>query len=70
MFHFLILSLFFILCQLQVLLNDYLDIRNTTSRTGTSTNFDAPTTDVGAYFAKKRPNKPKKVTGPSFLIKI
>ena len=49
--------------QLQLLLSDYLDIRNTSvsSHTQGPTNFDEPSTDIGLYFAKKRTTKPKKV---------
>ncbi len=48
--------------QLQLFLSDYLDIRNTaSSQTQGPTNFDEPSTDVGAYFTKKKAAKPKKV---------
>ncbi|XP_052772519.1 exocyst complex component 4-like isoform X2 [Mya arenaria] len=48
---------------IQLLLNEYLDIRNTEkSRQTAPSSFDDPNTDIGVYFAKKRREKPKKVS--------
>ena len=48
--------------QIQLLLSEYLDIKNTEkSRQQAPCNFDEQNTDIGIYFAKKRPQKPKKV---------
>lgn len=47
---------------LQLLLSDYLDIQNSlSSRQRAPSNFDEPNTDIGMYFAKRRPTKPKKL---------
>ena len=50
--------------QLQQVLSDYLDIRNSATQGQGSTNFDEPTTDINAYFGRKR-GKPKKVSQPN-----
>ncbi|XP_025095022.1 exocyst complex component 4-like isoform X4 [Pomacea canaliculata] len=48
---------------LQVLLSEYLDVRNSlSSRQQAPSDFDEPTMDISMYFGKKRPGKPKKVT--------
>lgn len=48
--------------QIQLLLSEYLDIKNTEkSRQQAPSSFDEQNTDIGIYFAKKRPQKPKKV---------
>ena len=45
-----------------MLLGDYLDVRNTAATQSPSTmSFEEATTDIGAYFLKKRPAKTKKV---------
>ncbi|CAI9732804.1 exocyst complex component 4 isoform X2 [Octopus vulgaris] len=47
---------------LQLLLSDYLDIQNSaSSRQNAPSNFDEPNTDIGMYFSKKKPTKPKKL---------
>ncbi|GAB1604300.1 exocyst complex component 4-like [Argonauta hians] len=47
---------------LQLLLSDYLDIQNSaSSRQNAPSNFDEPNTDIGMYFTKKKPTKPKKL---------
>lgn len=47
---------------LQLLLSDYLDMQNSlSSRQRAPSNFDEPNTDIGMYFAKRRPTKPKKL---------
>ncbi|XP_064602166.1 LOW QUALITY PROTEIN: exocyst complex component 4-like [Liolophura sinensis] len=46
---------------LQLLLGDYLDIRNTAANSQqTPNNFDEPSQDIGTYFARKRSTRPKK----------
>ena len=52
--------------QLQQVLSDYLDIRNSATQGQGSTNFDEPTTDVNAYFGRKR-GKPKKVSQTNII---
>ncbi|KAL5022453.1 hypothetical protein ScPMuIL_001608 [Solemya velum] len=48
---------------LELLFREYLDVQNTaSSRQQAPTSFDAPSTDIGVYFAKKKPAKPKKVS--------
>ena len=55
--------LLFVALQLQLFLGDYLDVRNTaSSQIPSSTNFDEPTSDINAYFTKKKNTKPKKVS--------
>ncbi|XP_070541139.1 exocyst complex component 4-like isoform X2 [Ptychodera flava] len=45
---------------LQMLLGDYLDVQNTTTtKQETPTTFSNTTTDIGSYFSKRRPNRPK-----------
>ena len=46
--------------QLQQVLSDHLDIRNSATQGQGSTNFDEPTSDINVYFGRKR-GKPKKV---------
>ncbi|KAK7110453.1 hypothetical protein V1264_014325 [Littorina saxatilis] len=47
---------------LQVLLSEYLDVRNTlSSRQQAPSDFDEPSMDIGVYFGKKRPGRPKKI---------
>ena len=48
--------------QVQLLLNEYLDVRNTEkSQQRAPSAFDDPNMDIGQYFLKKRPQKLKKV---------
>lgn len=47
---------------LELLLREYLDVQNSSSQQGTQSGFDEPSTDIGAYFSKKRPTKPKKMS--------
>ncbi|XP_060578510.1 exocyst complex component 4-like [Ruditapes philippinarum] len=48
---------------LQLLLSEYLDVRNTEkSRQQAPSSFDEPNMDIGVYFAKKRPHKQKKMS--------
>ncbi|KAL8567914.1 hypothetical protein ACOMHN_059036 [Nucella lapillus] len=47
---------------LQVLLSEYLDVRNTlSSRQQAPSDFDEPSMDIGLYFGKKRPGRSKKI---------
>ncbi|XP_076466754.1 exocyst complex component 4-like isoform X3 [Babylonia areolata] len=47
---------------LQVLLSEYLDVRNTlSSRQQAPSDFDEPSMDIGMYFGKKRPGRSKKI---------
>uniref|UniRef100_A0A2C9LZQ8 Exocyst complex component Sec8 n=1 Tax=Biomphalaria glabrata TaxID=6526 RepID=A0A2C9LZQ8_BIOGL len=49
--------------RLQILLSQYLDVRNTmSSRQQAPSGFDEPSMDISQYFSKKRPAKPKKVS--------
>ncbi|BFZ01690.1 hypothetical protein BsWGS_04730 [Bradybaena similaris] len=49
--------------RLQILLSQYLDVRNTmSSRQQIPSGFDEPSMDISQYFSKKRPAKPKKVS--------
>lgn len=47
---------------LQVLLSEYLDLRNMrSSRQQAPNDFDEPTMDIGLYFGKKKPGRTKKI---------
>ncbi|CAG5127523.1 unnamed protein product, partial [Candidula unifasciata] len=49
--------------RLQILLSQYLDVRNTmSSRQQIPSGFDEPSMDISQYFSKKKPAKPKKVS--------
>ncbi|KAH9499232.1 Exocyst complex component 4 [Bulinus truncatus] len=49
--------------RLQILLSQYLDVRNTmSSRQQAPSGFDEPSMDISQYFSKKRLPKPKKVS--------
>ncbi|XP_041368480.1 exocyst complex component 4-like isoform X2 [Gigantopelta aegis] len=48
---------------LQVLLGEYLDVKNTlSSRQQAPSGFDEPSMDIGMYFSKKRLPRPKKIS--------
>ncbi|XP_012937750.1 exocyst complex component 4 isoform X3 [Aplysia californica] len=49
--------------RLQILLSQYLDVKNTmSSRQQAPTGFDEPSMDISQYFSKKKPARPKKVS--------
>ena len=56
--------------QVQMLLDDYLDVRNSaTAQAHLRTNFDEPSAeDIGSYFARRRPPRSKKVGCQIYLI--
>ena len=52
----------YVFIQIQLLLTEYLDMKNTEkSRQQVPSSFDEANMDIGAFFARKKPQKSKKV---------